>query len=237
MREAELAGALTHPTSSRCPGHGRTADGTLWLAMPYVAGTDADAELPGGPGCRRPGRCGSSPRSPQLSTMRTATACCTVTSAGQLPAVRRPRWAGLLAEQTGVVAGRDGGPGRRHRRGPRHRRLRGPGDVARQALDACTDVYALGGSLFRLLTSKPPFFDAASRDDTVRSHLHRPPPQVTRFAPWLPAQLDDVIGTALAKDPANRYRTAGDLALRPPRPFPPDRPILPTGFGTSDAFT
>ena len=35
---------------------------------------------------------------------------------------------------------------------------------------------------------------------------------MTRFAPWLPAQLDDVIGTALAKDPANRYRTAGDLA-------------------------
>ena len=104
--------------------------------------------------------------------------------------------------------------------------------------DARTDVYALGGSLFRLLTGKPPFFDAASRDDTVRSHLHRPPPRVTRFAPWLPAQLDDVIGTALAKDPANRYRTAGDLAVRPPRPFPPDRPDLHRpGLAHSDAFT
>ena len=79
-------------------------------------------------------------------------------------------------------------------------------------LDGRADVYSLGCSLFRLLTGKPPFFDAGSKDEVVQAHLHREPPRPTEFAPWLPSAMDDVVTTALCKDPDGRYSSAGALA-------------------------
>jgi serine/threonine protein kinase len=81
-----------------------------------------------------------------------------------------------------------------------------------RVVDARADVYSLGCSLFRLLTGKPPFFDATSKAEVVDGQLHRPVPPATRYAPWLPGQIDNVITTATAKEPAARYPSAGQLA-------------------------
>jgi serine/threonine protein kinase len=76
--------------------------------------------------------------------------------------------------------------------------------------EARTDVYSLGCVLYTALTGGPPFRrDTAAA--TITSHLHERPPRPSR-TPGVPDPFDRVIGRALAKDPAERYPSAGDLA-------------------------
>ena len=86
-----------------------------------------------------------------------------------------------------------------------------PEQIRGEATDARADVYALGCVLYHALTGAVPF----ARDSdvaTIQAHLNDPPPRVTGAADELPASLDAVIAHALAKDPAERYASAGDLA-------------------------
>ena len=65
--------------------------------------------------------------------------------------------------------------------------------------------------LFQTLTGRVPY----PRDGLAAklfAHFEAPPPAVTALVPDAPAGLDAVIAQALAKDPADRYQTAGDLA-------------------------
>ena len=85
-----------------------------------------------------------------------------------------------------------------------------PEQIRGEPVDARTDVYALGGVLFRMLAGRVPF----QRDTTsarVWAHLNEPPPRLSRFAAGLGA-VDAVLARALAKDPADRYATTGELA-------------------------
>jgi serine/threonine protein kinase len=85
-----------------------------------------------------------------------------------------------------------------------------PEQIEGRSLDARTDVYALGCVLHQTLTGEVPYV----RDSDVAkmyAHLSEPPPAATALVPDLPAQLDQVIGRAMAKDPDARYPSAGDL--------------------------
>jgi len=46
---------------------------------------------------------------------------------------------------------------------------------------------------------------------TMLAHMDEPPPLVSAQAPDAPRALDDVVRTAMAKDPEERYPTAGAL--------------------------
>ena len=85
-----------------------------------------------------------------------------------------------------------------------------PEQIEGGPVDARTDVYALGCVLYECLTSSPPFAHGTEHA-VLHAHLVDPPPSVTRLRPELPHAFDGVIATALAKDPAERFSSCGDL--------------------------
>jgi serine/threonine protein kinase len=86
-----------------------------------------------------------------------------------------------------------------------------PEQLAAGPLDARADIYSLGCVLFEALTGRVPY----PRDSPMAkfsAHLHDPVPSASELHPGIPAAIDGVIARAMAKDPAARYPTAGDLA-------------------------
>jgi Protein kinase domain len=81
-----------------------------------------------------------------------------------------------------------------------------PEQVVGAPPDPRTDVYALGGLLFHCLTGASPF-----RGGDANAVLHAEPPRVTAFRPELSGELDRVVATAMAKDPAARFATCGSV--------------------------
>jgi serine/threonine-protein kinase len=78
-----------------------------------------------------------------------------------------------------------------------------PEQVHGRAVDARTDVYALGTLAFFLLTGHMPFEDA-SLTMTQYLHLHARRPRVSVAAP-VPVRIDDVVARAMAIEPAERF--------------------------------
>src|SRR5690349_5649784 len=85
-----------------------------------------------------------------------------------------------------------------------------PEHLRGEPTDARADVYALGCVLYTALTGTPPY-RRGTVPATITAHLHEPPPRPSMEAPGVPEAFDAVIARALAKDPADRYPSAGDL--------------------------
>ncbi len=74
------------------------------------------------------------------------------------------------------------------------------------------DIYSLACVLAECLTGSPPF-SAESIERAVAAHLTEPAPRPSQLVPGrVPEAFDQVIALGMAKDPDNRYRSAGDLA-------------------------
>jgi serine/threonine-protein kinase len=75
--------------------------------------------------------------------------------------------------------------------------------------DARSDVYSLGCLLHTALTGSPPFRRPTAAA-TILAHIEDRPPKPSE-TPGVPRAFDAVLARALAKDPAERYRSAGEL--------------------------
>jgi len=84
------------------------------------------------------------------------------------------------------------------------------------AVDTRADVYALGATLFYLLTGKVPY-DGASPTEKMIRHVSDPPPQLRVHRPEAPQQLDAIIQWMMAKRPEDRPQTPiqAAIALQP----------------------
>jgi hypothetical protein len=85
-----------------------------------------------------------------------------------------------------------------------------PEQIEGDGIDGRADVYALACVLFQCLTGERPF-ERESELAVVFAHLNEPAPRVTELDPSLPAALDSVFATALAKRPDARYASCGEL--------------------------
>jgi WD40 repeat protein/tetratricopeptide (TPR) repeat protein len=89
--------------------------------------------------------------------------------------------------------------------------------------DARSDVYALGLTLYELLTLRPAF-DEANRARLIEQVLHAEPPRPRKLNPAVPRDLETVVLKATSRDPAHRYPTAAEMAEDLKR-FVEDKPI------------
>lgn len=95
--------------------------------------------------------------------------------------------------------------------------------------DARADVYALGATLFFLLTGAPPF-EGPSSGHVLAAHMTQPPPRVgARRGEPVPEPVEQLVSRCLAKDPGARFQTARELgdAL--------DALVDPAGWTAQDA--
>ena len=110
-----------------------------------------------------------------------------------------------------------------------------PEQAGGDAVDARTDLYALGCVLYAMLTGAPPF-TGGSPVGIAHQHLTREPEPVAARRPGLPAALADLVGRLLAKNPDDRPQTAAEVrtALESVDPAgPPAAAVAPTALAAA----
>jgi serine/threonine-protein kinase len=77
--------------------------------------------------------------------------------------------------------------------------------------DARADVYSLTCMLHECLTGAQPY-PGDSAEQQITGHLTLTPPKPSKLNPAIPAAFDDVIARGMAKQPTERFASAGELA-------------------------
>ena len=209
LTEARAAGAVEHPNVVPVHAAG-IAEGRAYLVMRFVAGDDLRAIV------QRDG-----PLTPAAAAhvmVQLGDALDAIHAAGYVHRDVKPR--NVMLDESGHVYLSDFGLAKQAlaTAGPTTSEqwvgtldYVAPEQIRGDPVDARADVYALGGVLFFVLTGRIPF-DREGDHAKLWAHLHDPPPRPSDVRPDLPAGLDAVVQRALAKDPAQRHPSAGDLA-------------------------
>lgn len=78
-------------------------------------------------------------------------------------------------------------------------------------VDYRADIYAFGIVIYRLLVGQLPF-ERNTTPALMHAHVYEAPPPPRQLRPELPVALEGVVLKAIAKQPADRYQSAGQLA-------------------------
>ena len=81
-----------------------------------------------------------------------------------------------------------------------------------RSADGRSDIYALGATLYHLLTGEVPFPGASHLEIVEKKHLGTFEP-ASRLNAEVPAVLDRILERMLARDPVDRYQTASELIV------------------------
>ncbi len=205
QRESRMAAAIDHPNVIPVYAAGEH-DGSLYLVMRYVGGTDLHALL------RESGAL--SPARAADIVAQVAAALDAAHRAGLVHRDVKPANVLLAGNHAYLsdfgltrLAGSDSGL-------TEEGRWLGtveycsPEQLRGQRTDARADVYSLGCVLYAALTGAPPFAHGTV-PATMLAHLNDPPPRPSSHG--APREFDRVIARALAKAPEDRYPSAGDL--------------------------
>jgi predicted Ser/Thr protein kinase len=209
LRETELAASLSHPHVVPTLASGED-EGTLYLAMAYVEGSDLRELL------RREGRL-----EPERTIGLVEQVAGALDAAHAQGLVHRDVKPGNILVTSGDHADIcDFGLARHVSSVSSLTGERGfvgtidyvpPEQIEGGKIDGRADVYSLGCVLYECLTGARPF-DRESELSVVFAHLNEPPPRLSDLRPELPETFDAVFATALAKSPDDRFSTCGELA-------------------------
>ncbi|HEX5690056.1 MAG TPA: protein kinase, partial [Roseiflexaceae bacterium] len=86
-----------------------------------------------------------------------------------------------------------------------------PEQATGQPIDARTDIYATGIMLYEMLTGRVPF-DAETPIAVLTNHVYEPPPPLRGINANIPVPIENAVLRAIAKDPAARFQSAGEMA-------------------------
>jgi serine/threonine protein kinase len=206
VRESRLAASLNHPNVIPVFDTGEE-DGVLFVSMRYVDGPDLRAMLRGG----------ALPLEQTAAVIaQTAAALDAAHARGLVHRDIKP--ANILTE-SGHVYVADFGLTKHTdaRSGATASGVVGtvdymaPEQIEGRQIDGRADVYALGCVLFECLTGRPPF-KADNDVATLWSHIREDPPLPSETARSVSRAFDGIVDRALAKDPRDRYESAGALA-------------------------
>jgi len=87
-----------------------------------------------------------------------------------------------------------------------------PEQAQGRPVDHRTDIFSLGLVLYEALTGQRPF-SGKSAVETLHAIINEEPVSAAQRNPRVPAEAIEILGKALAKDPAERYQHAADFAL------------------------
>jgi serine/threonine-protein kinase len=101
--------------------------------------------------------------------------------------------------------------------------------LAEESVDARSDVYSLGCVLYEMLAGEPPYA-ARTAQASIAKRLSEPAPRIRHVRDSVPAHVEQAILTALARAPADRFRSAAAFrdalagAVAPPAAAPKRAP-------------